>query len=117
MSRTILSSSQSVLMGAFATWALGVTAVSANGLNGIDVSTSYGVGYSGNKTSAWTNDSGYLAGASAVNAGGNLGYSQTGYAEGISGGGVGVDTSAKAICGVATGSGALSAGATLQKSP
>ena len=40
-----------------------------------------------------------------------------GYAAGISGGGVGVDTSAKAICGVATGSGALSAGATPQKSP
>lgn len=50
-----------------------------------------------------------------MNAGGGLGYSQTGYAAGISGGGVGLDTSAKAICEVATVSGALPAGATLYK--
>ena len=81
-------------MGAVATLALGVTAASANGLNGIDVSTSYGGGHSGNKTSAWTHDTGSSAGASAVNAGGGLGYSQTGYAAGISGGGGAVDTSA-----------------------
>ena len=97
MSRTFLSRSQLVLMCAVATVALGVTAASANGLNGIDVSTSYGGGQSGDKTKAWTHGSGSSAGASAVNAGGGLGYSQTGYAAGISGCGIGVDTSANAI--------------------
>ena len=77
MSRTILSRSQLVLMGAVATLVLGVTAVSANGLNGIDVSTSYGGGHSGDKTSACTHDTGSSVGASTVNAGGGLGYSQT----------------------------------------
>ena len=55
MSRTILSRSKFALAGAVAALAIGVTAASANGL---DISTSYGGGKSGNNTKAGSHGTG-----------------------------------------------------------
>ncbi len=87
MYRIIASRSHLIAVGAAATLAIGLLGAAQASADGLNISTSYGRGLNGSTTKDYTIGTGAVSGVIGGSAGGGLGYSQTGYAAGVSGGG------------------------------